>query len=60
MDGNCKKIKDEVADFVSGVLNESAREFFASHLAECECCRAYLCSLGAEEEVRWAKVKTLL
>ena len=49
MNRNCKKMRDEVLDFVTGSLCESKREAFEQHLANCECCRVYVNSLGKEE-----------
>ena len=51
MNSSCDKIREAAADFVTGVLDESAVKAFESHLANCEQCRSYLRSLANEGEL---------
>jgi predicted anti-sigma-YlaC factor YlaD len=51
MDSKCDKIRNEAADFITGVPGRFSRESFERHLASCECCRSYFKSLGDEDKL---------
>jgi hypothetical protein len=51
MDSNCDKIRDRIADFVSGTLAEEENDALQQHLGECSACRAYAEALRKEDEL---------
>jgi anti-sigma factor RsiW len=51
MDNECDKIRDKIADFVTGVLPEADRNGLEQHFSECSACREYCHSLQQEDQL---------
>ena len=51
MKSNCDKMKDQIADFITGILPEEETQTFQQHLSECSACRDYALRLQEEEQL---------
>lgn len=51
MKNNCDKMKDQIADFITGILPESEIHTLERHLSECPACRDYAEALEKEERL---------
>ena len=51
MKSNCDKMKDRIADFITGILPEQETQTFRQHLNECSACSDYARRLQEEEQL---------
>ena len=51
MNNNCEKMKDQIADLVSGVLPETQLQPLLGHINECSDCRDYYSMLQKEDKL---------
>lgn len=51
MNSDCERIRDGVADHISGILSETETEMLEEHLMECSSCSDYAQKLGEEERL---------
>jgi len=49
MNSNCEKIRDQIADLITGALSESQVRALEEHLHECSACRVYARALNEED-----------
>jgi len=49
MNSDCEKIKDQIADLVTGILPEAQAQIMEQHLNECAACRDYARALKDED-----------
>jgi tetratricopeptide (TPR) repeat protein len=49
MNSDCQKIKDQIADLVTGILSEAQVQALEQHLNECAACRDYARALKNED-----------
>jgi outer membrane lipoprotein-sorting protein len=49
MNNDCEKMKDQIADLVSGILSEAPEQKLQQHLVECPVCREYARALKNED-----------
>ena len=49
MSSDCQKIKDQIADLVTGILSEAQMQKLEQHLNECTACRDYARTLKDED-----------
>ncbi len=49
MNSDCQKIKDQIADLVTGILPEAQVHNLEQHLNECAACRDYARALKDED-----------
>jgi len=49
MNSDCQKIKDQIADLVTGILSEAQVHVLEQHLNECATCRGYARALKDED-----------
>ena len=49
MDRKCEIIKDQIADFVIGILPQSQKAVISRHISECSSCRDYAGELEIED-----------
>ena len=49
MNSDCEKIRDEIADLVTGILSEAEVQVVEQHLEECSACRDYARALKHED-----------
>ena len=49
MNSTCEKIRDQIADLITGALSESQVQALEEHLNECSACRVYACALKEED-----------
>jgi len=49
MNSDCEKMKDQIADLVTGILSEAQEQKLRQHLAECSACRDYTDALQNED-----------
>ena len=61
MNSECKKIRDQIADLMSGTLSEPQVQALQQHLDDCSACRDYARALKHEDELLtefFAKIDT--
>ena len=51
MNGDCDKMKDRVADLMSGILPESQTRELRQHLGKCSACKGYAKALQEEDQL---------
>ncbi|MHC4185224.1 MAG: anti-sigma factor family protein [Planctomycetota bacterium] len=51
MSSDCERIRDQIADFVSGILSEAESGTLEQHLGGCSACREYAEALQEEDEL---------
>lgn len=51
MNGDCDKMKDRVADLMSGILPESQTHELRQHLGKCSACKGYAKALQEEDQL---------
>jgi len=51
MDANCDKMKDQIADLISGILPETQIHTLQQHLGKCSACRDYANQLQKEDKL---------
>lgn len=51
MKSNCDKMKEQIADFITGILPEAEIHALKRHLSECPVCRDYAEALEKEERL---------
>jgi len=49
MSSDCEKIKDQIADLVTGILSDAQVHLLEQHLNQCAACRDYACALKDED-----------
>lgn len=49
MNSICEKMKDQIADLVTGILSEAQMQKLEQHLNECAACRDYAQALKNED-----------
>lgn len=49
MNSDCQKMKDQIADLVTGILSEAQAQIMEQHLNECAACRDYARALKDED-----------
>lgn len=49
MNSDCEKIRDQIADLVTGILSEAEAQVVEQHLDECSACREYAHALEYED-----------
>lgn len=59
MNSDCEKIKDQIADFVTGILSEAQELNLQQHLIECSACRDYARALKNEDMLLTKFVETI-
>ena len=61
MNSDCEKIRDQIADLISGILSESQVRALEQHIDECSVCRDYARALKQEDGLLtdfFAKIET--
>ena len=51
MNSYCDKMKDQIADFITGVLPQTQVQRLQQHLGKCSACRDYAQALQEEEQL---------
>ncbi|MHC4890079.1 MAG: zf-HC2 domain-containing protein, partial [Planctomycetota bacterium] len=51
MNSDCKQIRDQIADLVTGILSEAEVQLLQQHLNECAACREYARALKHEDRL---------
>ena len=51
MNSNCDKMKDQIADLITGILPKTETDTLQQHLSECSACRDYARALRKEDEL---------
>ena len=51
MDSQCEKIRNQMADYIIGILDQGQSDILKRHIGECEKCRKYLKSLEKEKSL---------
>ncbi|MHC4665303.1 MAG: zf-HC2 domain-containing protein [Planctomycetota bacterium] len=51
MSSDCERIRDQIADFITGLLPEAEIRGLEHHLSECSACREYGEALEEEDEL---------
>ncbi|MHC4388222.1 MAG: anti-sigma factor family protein [Planctomycetota bacterium] len=51
MKSDCDKMKDRIADLITGILPEQETQALQQHFSECSACRNYAESLEQEEQL---------
>ena len=51
MKSNCDKMKEQIADLITGIPAEKEAQTIEQHLNECSVCRAYAQRMEKEEEL---------
>lgn len=51
MKSNCDKMKEQIADLITGIPAEKEAQTIEQHLNECSACRAYAQRMEKEEEL---------
>jgi len=51
MESNCDEMKNQIADFITGILPKQEAQALQQHLSECSACRDYAESLEREEQL---------
>ena len=51
MKSNCDKMRDRIADFITGILPEQETQTFRQHMNECSACSNYARRLQEEEQL---------
>jgi len=59
MDSDCETMKDQIADFVTGILSEDQEKKLRKHLAQCAACRDYARALQNEDTLLTEFVETM-
>jgi|GEM_PF-824009 len=59
MNSDCEKMKDQIADLVTGILSEAQTQKLQQHLAQCTACRDYARALRNEDIFLTVFVETM-
>ena len=51
MDSQCEKIRNQLTDYILGILDREKSDILKRHIGECEKCREYLKSLEKEKSL---------
>lgn len=51
MSSNCDEMRDQIADFITGILPEKEARALQQHLSDCSACKDYAQTLEKEEQL---------